>query len=268
MIKIFHASDLHFGKTNPLVVGELRKAIDLAEPDLVVLSGDFTQIGSRQEFRLANDLIRDIKQPVFTVPGNHDIPRVSLWERFITPFARYKKYINEELNPVLETDDLVMAGINTARPIVPHWNWAHGMVSKKQIEFIRKTFTEAPKSKCKAMVCHHPLYKIQDAPIDTIVWRGRELVRVLTDLNVDLVLTGHIHQASVTLSGTEKQLAYIGAASAASTRLRTHGNGFNMIEIGKDTIAIDLMEWSEDKFTTVQSHTLKRNMQKDENSSS
>ncbi len=254
---IFHASDLHFGKSSPLVVERLREEIEKIKPDLVVLSGDFTQIGSRREFRLASDLIRDIRRPVFTVPGNHDIPRSI--ERFFTPYARYRKYINPVLDHVYETEELYMVGINTARPILPHWNWAHGMVSKKQINFINNNFSKAPPHKLKSLVCHHPLLAAKEAPIDSIVWRDRQLVRILIDLRVDLVMTGHIHHATVTLTGGDNQLASIGAASATSTRLRRHGNGYNLISVTPETIIVHLKELDGNKFIVMQTHELNRN---------
>lgn len=257
--RIFHASDLHFGKANPDCVQQLHEAINKTAPNLVVLSGDFVQIGSRKEFQLASDFVRGIRFPVFCVPGNHDIPRFSTWERFVTPYARYRKWICKDLCPVHEDDAVIVAGINTARRIVPHWNWSHGMISKSQIDTVIRTFREAPPEKARVFVCHHPLLTASDAPIDTIVWRGHDMAQALIDLKTELVLTGHIHHASVTTTGGDTQLASIGAASATSTRLRDQTNGFNVIETNESDIQIAHHHWDGYHFRVRQTHSLARN---------
>ncbi len=244
MTTILHASDIHFGKADIALTEELLKEINERAPDLVVLSGDFVQSGFSSEFKQAGEFIDKILSPVFCVPGNHDIPRTQLWQRFTQPFRRYKKYIHYDTDPVMETDKLVVAGINTGRPIVPHWNWAHGMVGKDQINRMRGIFANADPKKCRIAVCHHPLMAATNAPIDTIVWGGKELSQALLSLNVDLLLTGHIHQASVTISEDhDSKLASIGASTATSTRRREQANGYNLIKIDKDSIQIEVMHW-------------------------
>src|SRR5688572_7456484 len=93
MSVILHASDLHFGKADPIVTAAFLHEIETRKPDLVILSGDFTQVGSRAEFKQAAEFIRQIKAPVFTVPGNHDIPRFELRTRFFDPMKNYRDFI-------------------------------------------------------------------------------------------------------------------------------------------------------------------------------
>lgn len=259
MTVILHASDLHFGKTDAAIVARLLADIGETAPDIVVLSGDFTQHGTTAEFAEAQDFIAKISPPVFTVPGNHDVPRFSLVERFTRPYDRYRRYINNEINPVYEHDNCLIAGVNTARPAVPHWNWAHGVISESQIRAAEQVFAKARPGQCRIFVCHHPLMAAADAPLDTIVWRSRELTRMLFQQNVELVLTGHVHHASVTLSReTEGQLASIGASTATSTRLRRHANGYNLIRITAQEIDIDLLHWEDGRFILLQKHIIER----------
>jgi 3',5'-cyclic AMP phosphodiesterase CpdA len=259
MTIILHASDLHFGKTNPEIVSRLLHDILERKPDIVVLSGDFTQDGQSREFIGARDFIAQIPGPVFTVPGNHDIARFSVAERFLHPYKRYRQYINDDLNPVYEYKNCLIVGVNTARPAVPHWNWAHGMISEAQIVQAEKAFQKARPEQCRIFVCHHPLMAAADAPLDTIVWRGKELTRMLFRQNVELVLTGHVHHASVTLANDhEGQLASVGASTATSTRLRHHANGYNILEITARKIEIDLQHWENGKFVSLQKHAIER----------
>lgn len=261
MSVILHASDLHFGKADETMANAFLQEIEKHNPDLVILSGDFTQVGSRAEFKQAADFIQKIRAPVFTVPGNHDIPRYELWNRFADPMKNYRDFIAPMPDSVFENDDVFVVGINTARPIVPHWNWANGMVSRDQVIATHNQFRNAPDDKVRIFVCHHPLLNIESAPIDTIVWGSTDLLYALEHQHVDLILTGHVHHASVLPH--EEGLSHpvmVGSASATSTRLRDQKNGYNLIRILKDRIHVDLVHWDEGSHKVFQSFELRRSL--------
>ncbi|PZQ43303.1 MAG: hypothetical protein DI551_12385 [Micavibrio aeruginosavorus] len=262
---ILHASDLHFGKADPVVVEAFYKEIECQRPDLVILSGDFTQIGSVQEFKMARDFIARITAPVFVVPGNHDIPRYDYGQRFFDPMHRYRKYISPMQDIVHEDKDCFVVGINTARPIVPHWNWANGMISQDQIQFVHNQFRHADNGKVRIFVCHHPLVNMKNAPIDTVVWGSTEILRVLEEQQVDIVLTGHIHHASIVPGEEGKGPVLIGASSATSTRLRSQSNGYNILRILPDRIEIELIHWNGLIHTVFESLVIARNIELQDN---
>lgn len=260
MSKILHASDLHFGKANPQMVESFYHEIERQNPDLVILSGDFTQVGSVSEFKQAAEFIARITAPVFTVPGNHDIPRFDLMQRFFDPMKNYRERIAPLQDTVHEDDASYIVGINTARPVLPHWNWANGMVSQDQIQFVHSQFRYAPVEKARILVCHHPLLTLTGAPIDTIVWGSTDLLQVLEMNTVDVVLTGHIHHAAVLAHEDKKGPVMVGASSATSTRLRSQTNGYNLIRVEKDAIEIDLIHWSGSVHEVFESLTTPRNI--------
>lgn len=261
MSMILHASDLHFGKADEAVVAAFHHEIEILKPDLVILSGDFTQVGSKQEFKRAAAFIKSISAPVFTVPGNHDISRFSVWQRFTDPMHLYRDYIAPMPDSVFENDSAFVVGINTARPIVPHWNWANGMVSQDQIEYVHNQFRYAPNEKVRIFVCHHPLVNVESVPIDTIVWGSTDLLKALDDQHVDIVLTGHVHHASI-LPVDEGRTGpvMVGCASATSTRLRSQSNGYNLIHISKEKIKVDLVHWNGSAHETFQSFEMQRTL--------
>ena len=258
MSKILHASDLHFGKANAQMVESFYHEIERQNPDLVVLSGDFTQTGSVSEFKQAAEFISRISAPVFTVPGNHDISRFDLRQRFFDPMKNYREHISPLQDTVHEDDACFVVGINTARPILPHWNWANGMVSQEQVQYVYSQFKYAPVEKARIFVCHHPLLTLTGAPIDTIVWGSTDLLHVLEDQSVDVVLTGHIHHASVLAHEDRKGPVMVGASSATSTRLRSQTNGYNLIRVLPGTIEIDLVHWSGSVHEVFESLTVPR----------
>ncbi|MGZ9097633.1 MAG: metallophosphoesterase family protein [Micavibrio sp.] len=227
-MKIIHLSDLHFGTENDFIVDHLRAAIRDIGADLVIVSGDFTQIASHEEFIKTKLFLESLEIPFFCVPGNHDIPRYHPGERVIAPYYRYKKYISPVLCPVFENQDIVIAGLNSARRILPHWNWAHGAVSPRQIQFLKKTYADAH-DRLRVCVLHHPLHRAEGVPLDVTVFGGAFALNKIIDLNVHLVLSGHVHFASTTLiQGT----VFASASTALSTRLRNQENGFNLVIVG------------------------------------
>jgi len=77
MARLLHLSDLHFGAHDPVVVEGLERQIDEETPDLVVISGDFTQRARTEQFEEACkflERLRDAGHDVLAVPGNHDVP--------------------------------------------------------------------------------------------------------------------------------------------------------------------------------------------------
>lgn len=258
MSVILHASDIHFGKALPQTIDLFLAEISRQNPDLVVLSGDFTQIGNVEEFKAARDFLDKINAPVFVVPGNHDIPRFQLGQRFFDPFKRYRKYISPLVDSVYEGDDVFVVGINTARPVLPHWNWANGMISREQTQFVYNQFRYAPIDKVRVFVCHHPLLNIWGAPIDTVVWGSAELMEVLEEQHVDVVLTGHIHHASILPYETGHGPVMVGSASATSTRLRQQSNGYNLLRLSQGKITIELVHWDGNAHTVFESLVLDR----------
>src|SRR4051794_38240399 len=73
MRTIAHISDIHFGKTDPVVVEGLVKDLEGRHPTLLVASGDFTQRARERQYRAAAAFMTRLPTPQLVVPGNHDI---------------------------------------------------------------------------------------------------------------------------------------------------------------------------------------------------
>ncbi len=238
--KIIHLSDLHFGTESSAVVDALLNAIIAISPDYIMISGDFTQIGSEKEFRAAHDFLQKLPCPVFCVPGNHDVPARNLPERFGKPYAKYQKYITQNLSPVFVNEHIVIAGINSARRILPHWNWANGAISSEQRQYL-KTIFAPDEPRWTLCMFHHPIHKVDDMPLDVTVFGRKKTLQTIQDLKIDIVLTGHVHHASITTRGDNThQSVYISASTALSSRKRGQENGFNLITLGERDMIIDI----------------------------
>ena len=102
-MRVVHLSDLHFGHHDPRLAEGLAADIEGQNPDLVVVSGDFAQVGSEEEFVAARAFLDSLTAPFFAVPGNHDVPAINLLRRFVNPYGLYRRYIAQELEPFLSS---------------------------------------------------------------------------------------------------------------------------------------------------------------------
>jgi 3',5'-cyclic AMP phosphodiesterase CpdA len=247
-MKIIHLSDLHFGREGENLLPAFSRAMEKIKPDLVIISGDFTQHASRTEFARAAAFLKSLPCPFFSVPGNHDVAGFNMWERLLFPYRRYRRFIQDELYPVMSFPHALIAGINSARRFVFHWNWANGAVGRRQRAFIDKQFRPELK-RWKICVLHHPIHRMEDAPISVRVFGARRTLKELLALKVDVVLTGHVHHASITqLGDATHQTIYLSASTALSTRVRAQGNGFNLLTLDETRLQIDIYQYRDEGF--------------------
>src|SRR5688500_6846685 len=130
MRTIIHLSDIHFGRADYRLIEPLISLVRGIGPDLVAISGDFTQRARPGEFREARAFLDELPQPQIVVPGNHDVPLYNLIARFLNPLGNYRKYISKDLAPCFRDDQIAVVGINTARSFTRK----HGRVGLAQIE--------------------------------------------------------------------------------------------------------------------------------------
>ena len=83
MLTVLHISDLHFGPPyRPDVAETLLEIAPILRPDVIVISGDFTQRAKEEQFRDAREYIDRLPDvPRVVVPGNHDVPLYRVAER-------------------------------------------------------------------------------------------------------------------------------------------------------------------------------------------
>src|ERR1700754_1938081 len=99
MRTIAHLSDLHFGRTDPMVVRGAIESVCRIKPDLVVISGDLTQRARSHQFRAARAFLDRLPKPQIVVPGNHDIPLWNILARTFSPLRKYRRIVSRDLEP-------------------------------------------------------------------------------------------------------------------------------------------------------------------------
>ncbi|QOL81129.1 metallophosphoesterase family protein [Pseudooceanicola spongiae] len=232
MRRILHLSDLHFGRTSPELEAPLLEVIHRLDPDLVVISGDFTQRARISQYEQAQAFVARIKAPVLGVPGNHDTPLDNLFMRFFKPFSRYKRYINRNLEPGFRDSEISVVGVNT----VNRFAWQSGKFAERTVQRVCGSFEDAS-SRLRVAVLHHPLEHGPEVDKRPMKGGGKAL-QALENCGVDVVLSGHLHTASTAPFTAAPGLLCVQAGTGLSTRLRGELNTFNMLEVSAERVEV------------------------------
>jgi len=249
MARLIHLSDLHFGAHDDRLVEAVERRVDDAKPDLVVISGDFTQRARTEQFKEACQFLERLRKAgheVLGVPGNHDVPLYDVLRRFLSPLTRYRRFIDQSLCPFHELPGAAVLGINTARSLT----FKDGRINEDQVAFIRDTFARTRPETARILVTHHPLFALPvgDGPeLGKAIGRQELALSAVADAGVDLLLAGHNHRASahhaeelVTDAGSA---LVIQAGTATSTRLRDEEQSFNLLEVGDAEVTVAVQAW-------------------------
>jgi predicted MPP superfamily phosphohydrolase len=166
-IRIAHLSDLHI---NPLLDGEwLEKIIEKvrsAEPDLVVITGDFAD-GKARDNKKYLKLFKVFKAPLYFISGNHEI----LWGKddWISAFRNEGITVLDDRRTSIEIKGIkiLLAGIGDSG----RGPWRFRIPAR-----FHTLLDGAPESDLRILLSHRP-----------------EILPAAAEAGFDLVLAGHTH---------------------------------------------------------------------------
>lgn len=269
VVRLLHISDVHFGPPYLPKVGEavLRIAPTL-EAHAIVVSGDLTQRAKAEQFIAAKEFIKKLPDlPKIVVPGNHDVPLYRVWERISSPLALYRKYVCDDLNPVLNLPGAILVGVNSTAPLRALSN---GRITQAQLDRVVCLFEQTPPGAARIVVAHHHFAPAPDNLKDSRMQMAERAMRRFDELKVDLIMGGHLHRAYIGNSldfypGINRDRGIIICQSGTTTSRRGRGrerekNSFNIVEIGRKTIQITHYMYfsTEDGFEPTSRHTFRR----------
>lgn len=160
-------------------------------PDVVLLTGDLTELGQAAEYQYVADLLRSLPMPVFVIPGNHD-QRENLRE-VLAPFPGVRsdpdfvQYAIEDLPVRLVMLDTLVPGA------------AHGELCPQRLDFLARTLRAAP-DRPTMIAMHHPPFDCGIEHMDKI---GLRNARAFIDIvahnpQVQRIVCGHVHRSVFT----------------------------------------------------------------------
>ena len=191
-LRIAQVSDIHCGTPTfePALMASVVERVNRLAPDLVVVAGDLTAAGYEWEFAEAADWIGRFNARTIVVPGNHDARNIGdlHFQRFFGErFARHRLAFSEERAERLRAPGVTVVAMDSS---VPDLNEGH--IGREWYGWIRKQYDQP--DDLKIFVIHHHLVPIPGTGRErNVITDAGELLAVLTDLELDLVLSGHKH---------------------------------------------------------------------------
>jgi 3',5'-cyclic-AMP phosphodiesterase len=217
-LTICQISDIHCGSAYfiPDLLERSILEINDYEPTAVVVSGDLTDAGYRQEFEQAAEYVERFScENLMVIPGNHDSRNVG--------YIHFERLFGERYS-VIEFEEAIMVGVDSSEP-----DLNDGRVGREHYEFIRESFSGVD-DKLKIFVIHHHLIPIPGTGRErNIIFDAGDVLELLEEVKVDLVLSGHKH---VPHSWRLENMFIVNAGTASTTRLRGNTRPcYNIIEI-------------------------------------
>lgn len=264
---LLHISDVHFGPPHlPRVSLGVLELVERRRPDLVVLSGDLTQRAKPEQFQEARRFVDAIPVPSLVVPGNHDVPmyRNLFLDRIFRPFDSYRQHFSPELEPVHADGELLVVGVNTAF----NWTIKDGRIPMRRILEVGERLAAAPAGLFKVVVAHHHLIPPPNFGSQRVLGNAHEAMELFASAGVDLVLSGHLHQAYI---GSSEEFYPQGRPpvvvlhSGTSTSSRGRGgerrrNTCNWIQVDARSFTVSHLAWQPalDRFAEQSRHVYPR----------
>jgi len=233
MTLLLQISDPHFGTEQPPVAQALLRLATALRPDLVVMSGDITQRARRTQFNAARAFVdRFDATPFVVVPGNHDIPLYNLFARVAHPYANHRRVFGYDLEPVFESAELLVIGVNTTRA----YRHKEGEVSVQQVERVARRLELATPQQLRVVVTHQPAVAARANDIRNLLHGREHAIERWSQAGADLILGGHIHlpyvsPLHVAYKDLPRQMWAVQAGTSLSSRVRgTVPNSVNVID--------------------------------------
>lgn len=258
MRRIAHLSDLHFGTEMPHVLEQLAESVREFEPQLLVVTGDLTQRARLRQFESARRFLDSLPYPQLIIPGNHDIaPLYKPFQRLLAPYARYHRYIQQELDGAFYDDELLVLAFSSVQP----FRWKEGTISRRQLEWISEYAQRFP-TQLRMLAAHHPLVQAETLRPTRRLRRHSALMSVLDQADIAVCLSGHLHTSfnglAVTPLDEAGSVLAVHASTATSTRLRGHANAYNRLTLSGNVLRVDAVAYDGGAFRTLAASAYER----------
>ncbi len=169
------------------------------QPDLVVLTGDLTDLGHPEEYAWLKTLLAPLRQPLIVVPGNHD-EREGMRAAFAGdgyfPAQGFLHFAIDERYP------LRIIGLDTVVP-----NEGRGELCAERLAWLEESLAQQSE-RPTLLLMHHPPFLTGIGHMDAIGLTGREAFEHIVGRHpqIELILCGHLHRNIQTTVGGRRVL--------------------------------------------------------------
>lgn len=191
-LRVAQISDIHCGEPSfdPNMMDSAIERINAMEPDVVVVAGDLTAAGYEWEFQEAVRWLDRIDYPKIIIPGNHDsrnVGYVHFENYFGKRFHSYRQEFDTERAERLRAGGFTVVAVDSSEP-----DLNEGRVGREHYPWIKEQFHEP--DDIKIFVIHHHLVSIPGTGRErNIITDAGDVLAELTQLDIDVVLSGHKH---------------------------------------------------------------------------
>src|ERR1035437_4908096 len=141
---IVQLSDLHCGQQFflPTLLERAIAEVNELAPDVVVISGDLTSHGFKEEYAVARDYVDEIEcKSLVVIPGNHDSSNVG--------YVHFEELFGDR-NSVLRVGDVTIVAVDSTEPDLDN-----GQIGRGRYGWIEEQFADA--ADLRIFVLHHHL---------------------------------------------------------------------------------------------------------------
>ena len=232
MMRIAQLSDIHVldPRFEERLLDTAIAEINAERPDLVVVAGDLTANGYREEFEYARERLDGIEaDEVVFVPGNHDARSVG--------YLHFEDLFGDRSHAAtIETPDgpAQVVGVDSSKPDLDD-----GEIGRELYGWILDSF--AGSAAMRIFVMHHHLVAIPGTGRDrNQVWDAGDALEVLRSAGVDIVLGGHRHVPHVwPVAG----LFLVHSGTASTRRVRGYAHpSYNFVTLTADLLEVEVRE--------------------------
>jgi 3',5'-cyclic AMP phosphodiesterase CpdA len=222
---IAQISDIHCGSPHfvPSLLERSIAEINELAPDMVIVSGDLTADGFRDEYELAREYVDrlDTEDPI-VIPGNHDSRNVG--------YVHFEELFGERRRDV-HTGGVSIVAIDSTEPDVDH-----GTIGRGRYGWIEERFA-AHEAFLRVFVMHHHLLPVPGTGRErNIVHDAGDALECLIRSGVDLVLSGHKH---VPYAWRLENLFIVNAGTCSTKRVRGKTKPcYNVIEATRERVTV------------------------------
>jgi 3',5'-cyclic AMP phosphodiesterase CpdA len=229
MIRLFHVSDVHFGREDREAIDWFGRKVMEEKPDAIIMTGDLTMRARATEFAAAAKWLESLGRPVTVEVGNHDLPYFNLWARFVTPYKRYKA-LERMIEKPLDVKGVSVVPLKTTARFQLRTNWSKGYVGTGALQQSLALVEAVPAGDLIFVAAHHPLIEAGTRGTSN-TRRGRSALEALATAGAHAVLSGHVHDPfDIEHRIGDRTVRLIGAGTL-SERVRDKPPSFNEIRV-------------------------------------